>query len=135
LGEKMMFGTILDRLVDKQRLAAKNVTKAKNKLNEINQEIIQEVGIKDEGTVTKKTRLHKVSVIGKKYRRINQSALERLKSQFDDSAFKKLFRQRYEVNTSDMREAEKNQPTLMKLIEQAVNVSNATPSVKIELLS
>ncbi len=98
------------------------------------QELIRLVGLRTEGTTTCKTDFFKISTTGKLNRALNVDALTALIPNIPENVLKRLIRYKPELNLTELRNIEANDPLLYILLSSALTVTPAKPSVSVDTL-
>jgi len=99
---------------------------------EVEQEIIEVVGVKDEGSTTIKNDYFAVTTTGKVTRSLDVDRLVAIKDRIPKPIMDKLVKIKPQLDTRSLRYIESNEPDIYQIFSQALTIKPAKPSVTIK---
>ena len=100
----------------------------------LEQAIVDAVGVKCEGSHTKKTQFFKVTTTGKLSRTVDQEKVEALRAMIPAEAFESLFNFKPSLNTKSLRDIKELHPEIYAIIQTAITSKAAKPYIKVARL-
>ena len=122
----------LDQLSQKYIEAKQNLEHHKKILNEIECEIINLCGYKEEGASTFNTEHFKVTTTGKMSRVIDEESLNVLQSEIPQPLFERLFTYTPKLNLREYRYIQQNEPEYYKAVAKSITTKPSKPSLSIK---
>lgn len=124
--------TELDMLGQHWREAKAAEDAARAERIKVEEQIIGVVGVKEEGTVSRKTDWFKLSTTGKLTRSLDDKAFLAIRSQVPDELSPVDFVPK--LNLRKLRDLEYNHPDTYRLVASCLITKPAKPAVRVELL-
>ena len=119
----------IDLLAFELRKAKQLEESARDKRVQIEKQLIEMIGCKEEGTTNKVGNFFKVATTGKLTRKLDEKAWRTISSQFGDNA---PVRTKVDVDTRKLKKLAVDNPELFQLALSAITTKPAKGAVKIE---
>jgi len=117
-------------------IEAKEVESAARKYRlDAEQQIIAEIGVKEEGTTTEKSDLFSVSTTGKLTRTLNVEKLISLKGRIPAPIMDMVVKVKPQLDTKNLRYIQANEPDIYQVFSEALTIKPAKPSVTVKELA
>lgn len=105
---------------------------AKAKFAAIEEELIEEIGYKPEGSFTAHIDGFKITTTGRMSRRIDEKKWAELAEYIPAPLANRLIKTKLDINLRELRYIEQNEPELYKVVASAVTTRPGKPSIKVE---
>lgn len=105
-----------------------------NLINEKEAAIIAIVGANEEGAKSEKTQFYKVTTTGKLNRKLDVNGLNEVRHLIPDEFYARLIRVKPEVNLTELRYVQNNEPEIYSVIAGVMTTKPAKTAVAVEKL-
>lgn len=126
--------TRLDNLIFALLEAKAEMARAKQAYTEIEDQVLAEVGHKDEGTQHQETAFYKVTTTGRMNRTVDERELRMVQDSVPGDIFSRVFRFKPALDLKEYRFIQNNEPEIFQLVSSCVTSKPGKPGLKVEEL-
>ena len=114
------------------RKAKQDENNAKDQRIEIEQKLIEKIGVKQEGTTRHATNLFSIATEGKLSRKVDPNSITAVLDKIGGTLFKRVFKTDYKVSVSGLRELKEQHPSAYREVCKVITEKPAKTAVSIK---
>lgn len=126
----MSTDTPLETLAEQWRAAKADEEAARKQRVQIEENIIHQTGVREEGSITVEAGAWKIRITGKLNRKLDPQAWERIRDSIPEALRPVIYAPQLEL--AGLRYLENNEPDIYRIVARAIETKPAKPAVEIK---